>query len=138
MSDTPRTDAAAEWARPVDQSDTAPPNELYVDVEFARGLERENAKLHKTLCQEQELPTHLLDVHAVAEERDLLRVENAELRKDNARLREAAELGLEYVQGELAQRMRSFRGYPEKWKAEATDVEHIEHLLRGTSPPARC
>jgi len=47
MSDTPRTDAAVEWVRPVDQSDTGPPNEQYVDAEFARELERELADAHE-------------------------------------------------------------------------------------------
>lgn len=40
MSDTPKTDAAIEWARPCG-NDSAPPNEQYVSADFARELERE-------------------------------------------------------------------------------------------------
>ena len=48
MSDTPRTDAALEWVRPVG-NDSGPPHEQYVSAEFARQLERENAALRAAL-----------------------------------------------------------------------------------------
>ena len=53
------------------------------------------------------------------------------LRKDNARLRGAAEIGLEYAKGDLAQRKESFAGYPKQWEAEERDVATIEAALRG-------
>ena len=53
-SDTPRTDAALEWVRPVDQTDTAPPNQQYVDAEFAQELERENAELRQSLLTREQ------------------------------------------------------------------------------------
>ena len=46
MSTTPQTDAAIEWARPCG-NDSAPPNEQYVSADFARELERENARLRE-------------------------------------------------------------------------------------------
>jgi len=45
------------------------------------------------------------------------------------RLIDAAELGLEYAKGELAQRKESFAGYPNQWKHEERDVRGIEAAL---------
>lgn len=43
LTPTPRTDAAAFWARTVDQTDTAPPHEKVVAIEDTQELERELA-----------------------------------------------------------------------------------------------
>jgi hypothetical protein len=51
----------------------------FVPAEFARQLERELNEARAALAAELAMPTHLLDVHAIADQRDCLRVINAEL-----------------------------------------------------------
>jgi hypothetical protein len=77
MSDTPRTDKIENdwkesWDRSTGQEEMAC---------FARQLERELNQTKAALAAELAMPTHLLDVHAIADERDSLREINAELRK---------------------------------------------------------
>jgi hypothetical protein len=64
------------------------------------------------------------ELAAVVAERDALH-------EENTRLRRAAELGLEYAKGDLAQRKESFAGYPTCWIEEQRDVAFIEAALRG-------
>jgi len=75
MSDTPRTDKIEKdwkesWDRSTGQQEMAG---------FARQLERELNDTKAALAAELAMPTHLLDVHAIADERDSLRAINAEL-----------------------------------------------------------
>lgn len=42
---TPRTDAQAPWPSSIDSPDKYSPDGAYVDADFARQLERENAEL---------------------------------------------------------------------------------------------
>jgi hypothetical protein len=46
-------------------------------------------------------------------------------------LRRAAEIGLEYAKGDLAQRKESFAGYPTCWVEQQRDVAFIDAALRG-------
>jgi hypothetical protein len=75
MSDTPRTDKIENdwkesWDRSTGQKEMA---------DFARQLERELNEARAALAAELAMPTHLLDVHAIADQRDRLCVINAEL-----------------------------------------------------------
>jgi len=53
------------------------------------------------------------------------------LESERDALRRAAEIGLEYAKGDLAQRKESFAGYPTCWIEEQRDVSFIESALRG-------
>jgi hypothetical protein len=101
MSITPRTDAALEWVRPVG-NDSGPPHEQYVEANFARDLERENAALRAIIdATLRALPVGNVRTHTPDSipERvgDLVKAhadelaDNEQLRKDNARLRAALE-----------------------------------------------
>jgi Tat protein secretion system quality control protein TatD with DNase activity len=57
------------------------------------------------------------------------------LEAEHGRLRRAAEIGLEYAKGDLAQRKESFAGYPTCWIEQQRDVAFIEDAMRGEVQP---
>jgi hypothetical protein len=78
-------------------------------------------KRHRTLCYE------------AAETIERQGRELDALREDNARLREAAELGLEYAKAELDRLKSEFDGYPSKWELDEIYVRLIEYALNPNS-----
>ena len=82
-TDTPRTDAKAQFF-----GFNPDEGEEFVQADFARELERENAALRVTLKAESDAVTHQGNTI------NLLRDENAELKADNAMLRQMLDLTL--------------------------------------------
>jgi len=75
MSDTPRTQKAYTLSR----DDTGAVTRMEPIWDEMQALERELNEARAALAAELAMPTHLLDVHAIADERDSLREINAEL-----------------------------------------------------------
>jgi len=59
----------------------------------------------------------------------VVEAERDRLIAENSRLRAAAELGLEYAESELADRKRTFDGYPSKWELDEQYVKQIKAAL---------
>jgi hypothetical protein len=104
---TPRTDAALEWVRPVG-NDSGPPHEQYVEANFARDLERENAAFRAIIdATLSALPVGNVRTHTPDSipERvgDLVKAhadelaDSEQLRKDKARLRAAWGAARSYI-----------------------------------------
>jgi len=108
---TPRTDAALEWVRPVEQNDTAPPNEQYVDAEFARELERELADAHENnriiQADNLDLTNQLIEVRA----------ENSRLKKEHRAMSKGAQTNAKVVEIQ-AQKIKELGTEIEKLQSE--------------------
>lgn len=116
-SNTPRTDAALEWVRPMGNDD-GPPNEQYVCSDFARELERENNALRAKVGELERL---ISDPHAM--HAHYLRIGNGWEVWTHERVR-----GMEKQIAELEQ---------DKARLESEVLDAIEDAARGACHTAK-
>jgi len=114
-SNTPRTDAALEWVRPVEQNDAAPPNEQYVNAEFAREMERKLADAHDNnriiQADNLDLTNQLIEVRA----------ENSRLKKEHRAMSKGAQTNAKVVEIQ-ARKINEMGAEIEELKSERDDL----------------